>query len=229
MDDRELSRRQLIRRGAALGAGALLVDHLAAAPGVAAEVEPTPKAPAEALARLAAGNERFTSGAAQGTRLDLAHLREIAAGQQPFAAFLGCADSRVPIEIAYDQGFGDVFAVRVAGNIATAVEIASLEFGTAVLGCEAIVVLGHSGCGAVKAAMARAEVPGQISTLYSHIVPALKPDMTLDQAIAANVRYQVYKLREASPVLNRLVREQRLAIVGGVFDIATARVTPVEV
>jgi len=219
-----LTRRDLICRGAALGAGALLASPRGAG---ALEPEPTPATPAEALARLAMGNQRFIDGAVQGERRDLARLREIAPKQEPFAAFLGCADSRVPIELAYDQGFGDLFVVRVAGNIATAVEIASLEFGVAVLGCEAIVVLGHSNCGAVKAAMSRGDVPGQISTLYPHIVPALKPDMTLEEATAANVRYQMRKLRDASPVLTRFIGEGKLALAGGVFDIATGRVAPV--
>ena len=224
-----LSRRALLCRGAALGAGALLAG--AAGPAAAlADMEPMPETPADALTRLAAGNARFAAGKPEGARRDLARLRAIADKQTPFAAFLGCADSRVPIELAYDQGFGDVFVVRVAGNVATAVEIASLEFGTAVLGCEAITVLGHSGCGAVKAALAGGEVPGQISTLYQHIVPAFdRKGLSLDEAIVANVRFQVRKLRTASPVLQRLVADGKLAITGGVFDIATGRVEPVTV
>ena len=132
-----------------------------------------PPTPAEALERLRTGNARFAAGQPINPQQDLARLREVAAQQRPFAALLGCADSRVPVELVYDQGFGDVFVVRVAGNVATSVEIASLEFGTRVLGATALIVLGHSNCGAVKAALQGGEVPGQISTLYQHIAPAL--------------------------------------------------------
>lgn len=222
------SRRDVLRRSAA-GVGALAAAGLmrpAAVYGAAAPSSAT--TPEEALARLHDGNARFASGQPINPQRDLGRLREVAAGQSPFAAFLGCADSRVPIELAYDQGFGDLFVVRVAGNIATAMEIASLEFGTHVLGASVIVVLGHSGCGAVKAALAGSEVPGQISALYSHIVPALdRKRMDLAAATAANVRYQARKLK-ASPVIRKRVADGQLRVVGGVFDIATARVTPVE-
>ncbi len=225
------SRRDLFRCGALLGAGAVAAGALGLPALAAADAGATamPATPAEAFARLAAGNARFTSGAAVGPARTLARLKEVAPQQTPFSAFLGCADSRVPIEIAYDQGFGDLFVVRVAGNIATPVEIASLEFGTLVLGCKTITVLGHSGCGAVKAALAGAEVPGQISALFQYIVPAIdRQKMDLAQATVANVRYQMRKLREASPVLSRLVGEGKLAIAGGVFDIATGTIAPVE-
>jgi carbonic anhydrase len=129
----------------------------------------------------------------------------------------------------YDQGFGDIFVVRVAGNIATSVEIASLEYGTRVLGASALIVLGHSNCGAVKAALEGGEVPGQISTLYQHIAPALdRKKMSLDEAIVANVRYQARKLRKGSTVIARLLKEQKLALVGGVFDLTTGTVKAVE-
>ena len=227
--DLSLSRRSLLRCGALAGAGALAAGGFAM-PGAAWADEALPATPEEALARLAAGNARFASGAATGPQRTLARLKEVAPKQKPFAAFLGCADSRVPIEIAFDQGFGDVFVVRVAGNVATSTEIASLEFGTAVLGCKSITVLGHSSCGAVDAALAGAEVPGQISTLYQHIVPALeRKKMDLAEATVANVRHQARLLRKASPVLGRLVREGKLVINGGVFDIATGTVKPVEV
>lgn len=225
-----LSRRDLFRRGALLGGGALAAGTLWS-PGtaLAAPDPPDLTTPAQVLERLQAGNARFAAGQPVSPQRDLARLRDIAAGQTPFAAFLGCADSRVPIELAYDQGFGDLFVVRVAGNIATAMEIASLEYGTRVLGAKVIVVLGHSGCGAVKAALDGGEVPGQISALYSHIVPALnRKTMNLEAAIVANVRYQVRKLKKASPVIRRLIADGQLLVIGGVFDIATARVVPVE-
>ncbi len=224
-----VSRRALLCRGAAAGAGALLIRATGTALAETVEVEALPPTPADALKRLAAGNARFRDGQPKGVRRDLARMRDIAPKQQPFAAFLGCADSRVPIELAYDQGFGDLFVVRVAGNVATAVEIASLEYSIAVLSCEAIVVLGHSNCGAVKAALSGAEAPGQISTLYQHIVPAFdRPGMSLADAVAANVRFQARKLRTASPVIAKMVGDGKVDLTAGVFDVATGRIDPVE-
>jgi carbonic anhydrase len=154
----------------------------------------------------------------------------VAAGQKPFAAFLGCADSRVPIEIVFDQGFGDVFVTRIAGNVADPAIIGSLEFGTLVLGAKVLYILGHSKCGAVQATIAGQEVPGQISTLYQHIRRAAKDakgDLTL--AIARNVQIQAEILQEASPVIARLMKEGKLVIAGGVYDLDTGRVTPISV
>jgi carbonic anhydrase len=214
-----LSRRQLLCGAAALGLGAVI--HVPAA----AAADLTPEA---ALERLRTGQARFAAGQPQAPQRDLVRLREVAEKQKPFAAVLGCADSRVPVEILYDQGFGDLFVVRVAGNIATAVEIASLEYGTRILGASALVVLGHSDCGAVKAALAGGEVPGQISTLYQHIAPALqRKTMSVDDAVKANVAYQARKLRKGSPVIARLIAEQKLALVGGVFDLASGAINPI--
>ncbi len=228
------SRRHFLTCTATLGACALLAGE---APrllrGDDAPVHPTggaPPTPAEALERLRTGNARFAAGQPINPQQDLARLREVAAQQRPFAALLGCADSRVPVELVYDQGFGDVFVVRVAGNVATSVEIASLEFGTRVLGAAALIVLGHSNCGAVKAALQGGEVPGQISTLYQHIAPALdRKTMDLDTAIVANVRYQARKLRKGSTVLARLLADGKLALAGGVFELETGKVRAVEV
>ena len=141
----------------------------------------------------------------------------------------GCADSRVPVEIVFDQGFGDLFVSRIAGNIAVAEQIASLEFGTAVLGAKVLYVLGHTSCGAVAATMAGTDVPGQISALYFHIRPATRAaGGNLDKAVIENVRNQAMALRDGSTVINKLVREQKLLVVGGVYDLATGNVTPVE-
>jgi carbonic anhydrase len=227
-----LSRRSFLTCSTALGAGAVVAGALRA-DRLLADEPPTgapPKTPAEALERLRDGNARFAAGQPINPQRDLARLRELAPQQKPFAALLGCADSRVPVELVYDQGFGDIFVVRVAGNIATPIEIASLEYGTRVLGASALIVLGHSNCGAVKAALQGGEVPGQISALYSHIAPALKrKTMDLDTAIVANVRYQMRKLRKGSTVIAKLLADDKLALVGGVFDLATASVKPVEV
>jgi carbonic anhydrase len=227
-DGSTFSRRTFCRAGALTGAALIAARNFGASVARAAEPLPAAETPAAALERLRAGNARFVAGAPMAPNRDLTQLRALAPKQEPFAAVLGCADSRVPVEVVYDQGFGDLFVVRVAGNIATAIEIASLEYGAAVLGVEVIKVIGHSNCGAVKAALAGSEVPGQISTLYQHIVPALdRKTMTLDEAIAANVRYQVRKLREASPLLVRRIAEGELVIEGGVLDFDSGEVRPV--
>jgi carbonic anhydrase len=230
------SRRQALRQLVATGSTALAASALGAAltrPLLAHE-RPYDLAPdltpSQALAELYAGNARFVGGHVMAPNRNMARLREVAAGQKPFAAFLGCADSRVPIEIVFDQGFGDVFVTRIAGNVADPAIIGSLEFGTLVLGAKVLYILGHSKCGAVQATIAGQEVPGQISTLYQHIRRAAKDakgDLTL--AIARNVQIQAEILQEASPVIARLMKEGKLVIAGGVYDLDTGRVTPISV
>lgn len=129
-------------------------------------VDPTRLDPAAALEFLYEGNRRFAAGSSLEPNRNLSRLREIADVQTPFAAFLGCADSRVPVEIIFDQGFGDLFVTRIAGNVATSENIGSLEFGTQVLGAKVLFVLGHTNCGAVAATTKREPVPGQISSLF---------------------------------------------------------------
>jgi carbonic anhydrase len=189
------------------------------------------RTPEEALRELRAGNQRFVDGKTTEPNRTMTHIRELARSQSPFAAVLSCADSRVPVEILFDQGFGDLFVCRAAGNIVTPEIIGSLEFGTAVLGAKALLVLGHTGCGAVKATIAGDAVPGQISTLYRHIQPAVDrtPSRELEEVARENVRVQVRLLRSASPVVAGLVREKKLAVTGGVYDLATGRVTMLDV
>src|SRR5215475_7453997 len=127
----------------------------------------TPLTPDQALKELMDGNERFASGRMTSFEHDLAILKDKTVDkQEPFAAVLSCADSRVPVELIFDQTIGHIFVTRVAGNLVTPELIGSLEYGVAVLGVKVLVVLGHSGCGAVKAAMKADTVPGQISSLY---------------------------------------------------------------
>ena len=230
IDRPSLSRRAFCQHAAAVGAGALAAGALGARAAYGdGAILPPAGTPAQALERLREGNARFIAGQPIAPNRDLAQLRTLAPKQTPFAAVLACADSRVPVEVLYDQGFGDLFVVRVAGNVATAVEIASLEYSAAVLDVEVIKVIGHTNCGAVKAALAGAKVPGQISTLFQHIVPALdRKTMDLDAAIAANVRYQVRKLREASPLLAHRIAAGQLVIEGGVLELDTGAVRPVE-
>jgi carbonic anhydrase len=224
----QIGRRKFLAAGAGI---ALSAPMLAGLPRVAVATrsdEAWPATPDEALQRLMDGNRRFVEGRTTAPNRNLARVKETAPKQAPFAAFLGCADSRVPIEIVFDQGFGDVFVTRVAGNIADSSIIASLEFGTAVLGSQVLMVLGHSSCGAVAAAVKGDAVPGQISTLYQHIIPAsrsAKGDLAM--ATRENVRLQALILAEGSPVISGLIREGKLKVVGGVYDLATGVVTPV--
>jgi carbonic anhydrase len=197
-----------------------------AAPGLL----PSPATPDEAFAQLMAGNQRFVEGRAMGPHRNRERLREVVPKQAPFAAFLGCADSRVPIEIIFDQGFGDLFVTRIAGNVADPAIIGSLEFGTLVLGAKLLFVLGHTSCGAVSATIKGDQVPGQISTLYQHIRPAAKVSGgDVERAVVANVSNQMEVLSEASPVIGQLVRQGKLKVVGGVYDLTSGRVAPVEV
>src|SRR5262249_18529709 len=157
-------------------------------------------------------------------------LGRVAGKQAPSAAVLACADSRVAVEVLFDEGFGDLFVVRVAGNLATPVEIASLEYAVALLGTKVVMVLGHEQCGAVKAALEGTDVPGRIGALYPYIVPGIDRDThDLGVAVRANVQYQARPLRRASPVLGRAVEAGRPRIGGGVFDLVSGRVVPVDV
>lgn len=187
-------------------------------------------APGAAWQQLVDGNGRFADGKTVAARRDLARVKEVAGTQRPFAAILACADSRVSPEIIFDQGLGDLFVVRNAGNVVTSEGIASLEYGTLVLGASVLLVCGHSSCGAVKATMAGDAVPGQISALYQHIMPAVdRAGKDLDAAIHANVEIQARTLKQASPVIAGLVRDGKLAVRGGVYELATGRVVSFEV
>jgi carbonic anhydrase len=194
------------------------------------EIDLSKLSPKECLAALYAGNQRFVSNRLLETHRRMDRLRAVAPRQTPFAAFLGCADSRVPIEIVFDQGFGDLFVTRIAGNIASSENIGSLEFGTLVLGCKVLYVLGHTSCGAVIAAAKRDAVPGQISGLFQHIRPAVRAAKgDVAQAVIENVRNQAVILAEASPVIAELVKTGKLVVAGGVYDLATGVVNPVDI
>ncbi len=182
--------------------------------------------PDEALKALLDGNERYTSGRLTSFDDDLKILRDhTAEKQEPFAAVLSCADSRVPVEILFDQSIGHVFVTRVAGNIVTPEIIGSLEYGAAVLGTKVILVLGHAGCGAVKAAIQAKAVPGQISSLFPHLQPAVDqagPDLAA--TTKANASIQAGLLTKSSPVLAPMVKDGKLKIVAGYYDLATGKV-----
>src|SRR5882724_3440738 len=176
--------------------------------------------PDAALKELMAGNERFAANQLTSVEHDLEVLKEHTADkQEPFAAVLACADSRMPVELIFDQSIGHIFVARVAGNVATAEMIASLEYGVAVLGTKSIMVLGHRNCGAVKAAISAKEAPGQISALYSYIRPAVdQAGDNIDAVSRANAKIQAAILRESSPVLAEFIKKGSLEVVAGFYD-----------
>jgi len=183
--------------------------------------------PDAALQELMDGNRRFTTGHLTAYEQDLAIMKQnTIEKQEPFAAVLSCADSRVPVELIFDQSIGHVFVTRVAGNFVTPEIIGSLEYGAAVLGTKVILVMGHAACGAVKASIQGKQVPGQISTLFLHIQPAVDqagPD--LEAAIKANAKIQAALLRQASTVVSSLIKERKLKVVSGYYDIASGSAT----
>src|SRR3954470_15589228 len=186
--------------------------------------------PEMALKELVRGNKRFVAVRMRSFELDLAILRNHTSElQQPFAAVLACADSRVPVELVFDQSIGQLFVTRVAGNVTTSEIIASLEYGAAVLGVKVILVMGHGSCGAVEAALAAKEVPGQISALFPHIQPAIDlagPD--LESTTQANAKLQASLLRQASTAISALVKESKLLVISAYYNIASGVVSLLE-
>ena len=188
--------------------------------------EPAPTTPDEALKALMDGNQRFASNNLTSIAHDLKLLRDHNIDkQEPFAAVLSCADSRVPVELVFDQTIGHIFVARVAGNIINAEIIGSLEYGAAVLGVKVLIVIGHSGCGAVKAAIAKTDVPGQIASLYPHLEAAVETGSGLVDTIKKNAKIQASLLEKTSTVLAPMVKEGKLKIHAAYFDVGTGQVT----
>jgi len=186
-----------------------------------------------ALSNLKEGNKRFIEGKSMRPHQDLQRIKEVSLGQKPFAVIVGCSDSRVPSEIIFDQGLGDLFIVRTAGQVSTFASWGSIEFGNAVLGANLIVVMGHTKCGAVSAAVKIPEVPGHIVTLINAIKPAaqLAKSQTGDEvenAVKINVAMQVQQLENLEPVLTKGVQSGALKIVGAVYDLETGKITFLE-
>ena len=183
--------------------------------------------PDAALHALLAGNQRMVANQPTSIEHDLTILREHTADkQQPFAGVLACADSRVPVELVFDQTIGHLFVTRVAGNMVTPEVIAGLEYGVAVLGIKVILVLGHSGCGAVKAAMKANAAPGQISALYQHLQPGVaRSGGHIEKAIEANARIQAELLCTSSPVIRDAIKAGDLKVEAATYDLATGKVT----
>ncbi len=224
---REAARRrflQLVAGGASMGLMAAVGKEFSYPEPVFAQSTLSPDA---ALAELMAGNERFTSRRMTSDAQDLAILKQnTAEKQEPFAAVLSCADSRVPVELVFDQTIGHIFVTRIAGNIVTSEIIASLEYGAVVLGAKVLLVMGHANCGAVKATIQGKEVPGQISALYPHIQPAVdQAGDNLEAATKANAKIQVRLLAESSTVIKGLIKEGKLKVAAAYYDLATGHVT----
>ncbi len=191
---------------------------------------PQPARPDAALQRLLEGNQRFVDETCQNSQRSRSRLQETASAQYPFASILGCGDSRAPTEIIFDQGIGDLFVIRVAGNVASQTVIGSLEFATSVLGTQLIVVAGHSGCNAVAAAVKGEPLPGRIGGFVEDIKPAVARvrDRTGDleeNVVIANIQYQAQKLAESSTILADLIQAGKLKIVGGQYDLRTGKFT----
>lgn len=218
-----LSRRHVVGAGLG-GAIAAMISGVGTA-SRSASAQST-MSPDDALKALMDGNRRFVERRLTSFQEDMDMLRQnTAEKQEPFASVLACADSRVPVELVFDQSIGHVFVNRVAGNIATSEIIASVEYGAAVLGTSVFMVLGHGNCGAVKATIAAKAVPGQISSLYSYLRPAVnQANGDLDAAIAANARIQAQLLRESSTVVAGLVKDGKIKVVAAVYDLASGKV-----
>ena len=192
---------------------------------------------AEALARLREGNRRFVTAQTATPALSNAARRvALVAGQEPFAIILGCSDSRVPAELVFDQGFGDLFVIRVAGNIVAPSQVGSVEFAASRFGTRLVVVLGHSQCGAVIATLE--ELQGQptsqsknLRSIVDRVRPSVEtllsggreedPDALVRAAVRANVRASVNHLRHGSELLERLIQETGLAVVGAEYSLET--------
>ncbi|WP_441261255.1 carbonic anhydrase [Bradyrhizobium sp. 521_C7_N1_3] len=230
------SRRSAMLFGAA-AFGMAFAGGAVANGALAKEAKQPPKpenvlSPDASLKRLMEGNARYVSGVAR--RHDFKHEREaLAGGQNPFAAVLSCADSRIAPEYAFDSGRGDLFVCRVAGNFAGTETIASMEYAVAVLNAPLILVLGHDACGAVdatlKAIKDNTSPPGHIPSLVDAIAPAAKAAMqqggdVLNKAIRQNVIDNVAKLKSAAPILNAAVEQGKLKVVGGIYRLTTGTV-----
>jgi carbonic anhydrase len=179
--------------------------------------------PDAALQELMDGNRRFTTGRLMAHEQDLAILKQnTIEKQEPFAALLSCADSRVPVELIFDQTIGHLFVTRIAGNIVTSEIIASLEYGVVVLGTKVILVMGHGNCGAVKAAIQAKEVPGEISALFPHIQPAVDlAGANIEAATKGNAKIQAALLREASTVISSFSKQGKVKVVAAHYDITS--------
>lgn len=190
-----------------------------------------------ALERLREGNRRFAAGdSGLESRSARTHRGDPASGQEPFAAILGCSDSRVPVEIVFDQGLGDLFVIRVAGNVVAPSQIGSVEFAAERFGTRLVVVLGHSRCGAIQATLEQLQRPSEnqsrnLHSIVDRIRPSVEgllatelrrdPETLVRQAVRANIRASVSHLRHGSQLIEQLVRSSGLLVVGAEYSLET--------
>jgi carbonic anhydrase len=238
-DATPISRRQLLRKGVLAGAVASAVSARSALSGLAATDPGPARSPAEVLRALMEGNKRFMSGQTTAPRRQPSDFAATAAAQRPQAVIVGCADSRVPPEILFDLGIGDLFVVRVAGNVvggSGVVVKGSIEYAVAELSVPVIMVLGHSGCGAVKAALKHIQSSDQLPGAIRGLVDLLRPVVTrvagrpgdpLENAIRANVVASVERLKGLTPILAPAVEKGTLHVVGAVYDLRSGSVIQV--
>ena len=194
----------------------------------------------EALERLREGNRRFAAGdSSHDARSARTRRDELASSQLPFAAILGCSDSRVPVEIVFDQGLGDLFVIRVAGNVVAPSQIGSVEFATERFGTRLVVVLGHSRCGAIQATLEQLQRPREnqsrnLHSIVDRIRPSVEgllatelrndPETLVRQAVRSNIRASVSHLRYGSPMIEQLLRHDGLLVVGAEYSLETGLV-----
>ncbi len=220
-----MKKTSITRRGAAAAARA---------DGKGTPAQARPKNAAEALALLKAGNRRFVSGRLRHAHEAAAWRKHLQASQQPFATILACADSRVPPELVFDQGFGDLFVIRVAGNIIATDVLGSLQYATLHLQTRLVVVMGHESCGAVTAAIDALEGRGKEPRFIAALLAAIEPGLTdlpadlkgahrVHAAVEANVRWSMRQLA-ALPESQLALKRKRSALVGAVYDIASGAV-----
>ena len=183
----------------------------------------------QSLKKLLDGNRRCATCKQQNPRQDAKRRKEVTKGQKPFAVIVGCSDSRIPPELIFDQGLGDLFVVRLAGNIVDALALGSIEYAVEHLGTKLVVVLGHGKCGAVTAAAQSADAPGHVSAIVKAIQPAIKkvqkkPGDLVDNPIRANTTLVVGKIKTSKPILAEMVEKGEIEVIGAYYNIETGAV-----
>lgn len=199
------------------------------------KTEKTEDANLTPLQKLEAGNKRFASGKPMHPDETLERIRELKKGQHPFAIVVSCSDSRVPAELVFDQGLGDIFSIRTAGNVMGDYELGSIEYAVEHLDCKLVIVMGHKDCGAMKAFIksnGHYEQTDHIKKIIEYIESekeeknlAIHNDLVLDKVIDANIEHGVTYLKTAEPILKEFYDNKKVAIVGAVYDIETGKVT----
>lgn len=212
--------------GKAAAKGHAAAGHAAADHAAADHEEPTGIAPERALEKLMQGNKRYTSGKPAHPNSGAKRRAQVARGQHPFAVVVSCADSRVPPEVLFDQGLGDLFVVRSAGHVVDDLALGSIEYAVEHLGVNLIVVLGHERCGAVDATVKGGEAPGHVNSVVQAIKPAVdkvrgKHGDLLCNAVKSNVKQVAEKIKGSGPIVSEAFNDGTLAVVGAYYDLDT--------